>query len=107
RPDRSRFRQPDGSRDVRPDRQYRYSEWQGSRPCIDQEGERVRVRIVNAALARIVALHFEGHNPVVVAYDGQPCDPHPPEGGRVVLGPAMRADLIIDMAGKPGQSYRG
>ena len=69
-------------------------------------GERVRLRVVNAALARIVALRFEGHRPVVVAYDGQPCDPHPPEGGRLVLGPAMRADLIIDMAGKPGQSYR-
>ncbi len=71
-----------------------------------RSGERVRVRGVNAALARIVALRFEAHNPVVVAYDGQACDPHPPEGGRVVLGPAMRADLIIDMAGKPRQSYR-
>src|SRR6266566_310152 len=69
-------------------------------------GERLRLRIVNAALARIVGLRFEGHKPVVVAYDGQPCDPHPPEGGRLVLGPAMRADLIIDMEGKPRQSYR-
>ena len=69
-------------------------------------GERVRLRLVNAGLARIVGLRFDGHRPVVVAYDGQPCDPHPPEGGRVVLGPAMRADLIIDMNGKPGQSYR-
>ena len=69
-------------------------------------GERVRLRLLNAALARIVGLRFEGHKPVVVAHDGQPCDPHPPERGRVVLGPAMRADLIIDMTGKPGQSYR-
>jgi FtsP/CotA-like multicopper oxidase with cupredoxin domain len=69
-------------------------------------GERVRLRLVNAALARIVGLRLEGHKPIVVAYDGQPCDPHPPEGGRVVLGPAMRADLIIDMAGRSGQSYR-
>jgi FtsP/CotA-like multicopper oxidase with cupredoxin domain len=51
-------------------------------------GERVRLRLrlVNAALARIVGLRFEGHKLVVVAYDGQPCDPHTPEGGRVVLG---------------------
>src|SRR5437762_2020708 len=69
-----------------------------------KSGEWVRVRVVNAPLARIVALRFEGHEPVVVAYDGQPCDPHPPEGGRVVLGPAMRADLIIDMNGNPGES---
>ena len=69
-------------------------------------GERVRLRLVNAAVARIIGLQFEGHNPVVVAHDGQPCEPHSPEAGRVVLGPAMRADLIIDMTGKPGQSYR-
>jgi FtsP/CotA-like multicopper oxidase with cupredoxin domain len=69
-------------------------------------GERVRFRLVNAARARIVGLRFEGHKPVVVAYDGQPCDPHPPDGGRVVLGPAMRADLSIDMDGEPGQTYR-
>ncbi len=68
-------------------------------------GERVRLRVVNAALARIVGLRFAEHRLVVVAYDGQPCDPHTPEGGRLVLGPAMRADLIIDMDGTPGQSY--
>ena len=68
-------------------------------------GERVRLRIVNAALARIVGLRFEGHQPVVVAYDGQPCDPHPLDGGRLVLGPAMRADLVIDMSGAPGHRY--
>lgn len=69
-------------------------------------GERVRLRIINAALARIVGLRFEGHKPFIVAHDGQPCEPHSPEDGRVVLGPAMRADLILDMTGKPGQSYR-
>ena len=44
-------------------------------------GERIRLRLVNGALARIMALRFEGHRPVVVAIDGQPCDPHEPEGG--------------------------
>ena len=68
-------------------------------------GERVRLRIINAALARIVGLRFKGHKPIVVAYDGQPCDPHTPERGQVVLGPAMRADLIIDMNGNPGESH--
>jgi FtsP/CotA-like multicopper oxidase with cupredoxin domain len=69
-------------------------------------GERLRLRLVNAALARIVGLRFDGHKPVVVAHDGQPCEPHSPEGGRVVIGPAMRADLILDMTGKPGQTFR-
>ena len=68
-------------------------------------GERLRLRVVNAALARIVRLRFAGHRPVVVAYDGQPCEPHPLEGDRLVLGPAMRADLVLDMDGVPGRSY--
>lgn len=69
-------------------------------------GERVRLRLVNGALARIMALRFEGHRPVVVAIDGQPCEPHEPEGGRVLLGPAMRVDLTLDMQGEPGRRYR-
>jgi FtsP/CotA-like multicopper oxidase with cupredoxin domain len=69
-------------------------------------GERVRLRLVNGAVARIMALRFEGHRPVVVAIDGQPCDPHEPPGGRLVLGPAMRMDVILDMQGEPGRRYR-
>jgi FtsP/CotA-like multicopper oxidase with cupredoxin domain len=68
-------------------------------------GERIRLRLVNGSLARIMALSFEGHRPLVVAKDGQPCEPHEPEGGRVLLGPAMRADLILDMEGEPGRRY--
>ena len=69
-------------------------------------GERVRLRLVNCALARIMALRFEGHRPVVVAIDGQPCDPHEPAGGRLLLGPAMRLDVVLDMDGEPGRRYR-
>jgi FtsP/CotA-like multicopper oxidase with cupredoxin domain len=68
-------------------------------------GERIRLRLANAALARIVALSFEGHRPVIIAIDGQPCEPHEPEGGRMLLGPAMRIDVILDMQGDPGKSY--
>jgi len=69
-------------------------------------GERIRLRLVNSSLARIMALRFEGHRPAVIAIDGQPCDPHEPEGGRVLLGPAMRVDLVLDMQGEPGRAYR-
>ena len=69
-------------------------------------GERIRLRLVNGALARIMALHFESHRPVIVAIDGQPCDPHEPEGGRLLLGPAMRVDVVLDMVGEPGRRYR-
>jgi len=69
-------------------------------------GERIRLRLINGALARIMALRFEGHRPVVVAIDGQPCDPHEPERGRLLLGPAMRIDVVVDMQGEPGRRYR-
>ncbi len=68
-------------------------------------GERIRLRLVNGALARIMALRFEAHEPVIVAIDGQPCDPHQPEGGRILLGPAMRIDVMLDMQGEPGRRY--
>ena len=68
-------------------------------------GERIRLRLVNCSLARIMALRFEGHRPVIIAVDGQPCDPHEPEG-RLLLGPAMRIDVVIDMQGEPGRRYR-
>jgi FtsP/CotA-like multicopper oxidase with cupredoxin domain len=69
-------------------------------------GERIRLRLVNGALARIMALRIEGHRPIVVALDGQPCEPHEPQDGRLLLGPAMRVDVVIDMQGEPGQRYR-
>jgi FtsP/CotA-like multicopper oxidase with cupredoxin domain len=69
-------------------------------------GERIRLRLINAAIARLMALRFEGHRPVIVALDGQPCEPHEPADGRVLLGPAMRADVMLDMQGEPGRSYR-
>ncbi len=68
-------------------------------------GERLRLRLINAANARIFALAFQGQSPVVIARDGQPIDAHAPEGGRVVLGPGQRADVIVDVAGASGQSF--
>ena len=67
-----------------------------------RRGERLRLRLINAANARIFGLDFAGHRPVVVALDGQPVMPHEPAGDLVVLGPAMRADIILDMSGKTG-----
>ena len=68
-------------------------------------GERVRLRLANLSVARTMGLRFEGHRPVVVAYDGQPCEPHEPADGRIVLGAAMRADIVLDMQGEPGRRY--
>ncbi len=69
-------------------------------------GERIRLRLINVANARVFGLRFEGHRPRIIALDGQPVTPHDvPEDG-LVLGPAMRADLILDAEGAPGQVSR-
>lgn len=70
-----------------------------------KRGERIRLRLINAANARVFGLEFAGHKPTVIAYDGQPVEPHAPGSGRVVLGPAMRIDLVVDMMGKPGEHF--
>jgi FtsP/CotA-like multicopper oxidase with cupredoxin domain len=67
-------------------------------------GERVRLRFINASNARIYGLSFEEHEPSIIALDGQPVAPH--WHGRVVLGPAMRADLILDCTAAPGSRHR-
>ena len=67
-----------------------------------KSGERIRLRLINAANARIFGLDFPDHAPTVIALDGQPVMPHSPERGIIVLGPAMRVDLVLDMTGKPG-----
>jgi FtsP/CotA-like multicopper oxidase with cupredoxin domain len=71
-----------------------------------RSGERVRLRLINAASARIFGLTFSGHRPVVIAWDGQPVAPHEPADSRIVLAPAMRADLVLDMTGKPGERFQ-
>ena len=66
-------------------------------------GERIRLRLINAANARLMALDFDGMRPRVVALDGHPVAPRPAEDGRyVVLAPAQRADVVVDMVGEPG-----
>lgn len=68
--------------------------------------ERIRLRLINAANARIFGLDFKGHAPMIVALDGQPVPPHAPKDDMIVLGPAMRADVILDMTDKPGARHR-
>jgi FtsP/CotA-like multicopper oxidase with cupredoxin domain len=70
-----------------------------------QAGERIRLRLVNAANARIFGLDFRGHDPLVIALDGHAIEPHPPDGGRIVLGPGMRADVVLDAVGNPGSTH--
>jgi FtsP/CotA-like multicopper oxidase with cupredoxin domain len=63
-------------------------------------GARVRLRLINAASARIFALRFSADAPLdiaVAAFDGMPCPLHRPQDDTVHLAPAQRVDLFITM----------
>ena len=59
-----------------------------------RRGERIRLRLINAASARIFKLSLAGHAMTAIAFDGQAVQPHPVE--QIILGPGMRIDLVID-----------
>jgi FtsP/CotA-like multicopper oxidase with cupredoxin domain len=66
--------------------------------------ERVRLRLINAASARIFRLEFGGHAPWVIAHDGQAVPPHPlPDDGLLFLAPGQRTDLVVDGRAGPGR----
>lgn len=60
-------------------------------------GERIRLRCVSAANARIMAFAFPGLTPSVIAVDGQPLEAPFVLDGAMTLGPAQRIDLAIDI----------
>ena len=68
-------------------------------------GERVRVRLVNVANAQIFAVMFPGHDPSVIALDGNPATPRPLGDEPLVIGPGQRVDLILDAMGAPGTEH--
>jgi FtsP/CotA-like multicopper oxidase with cupredoxin domain len=70
-----------------------------------RSGERIRLRLINAANARVFGMEFREHRPRVIAIDGQPVTPHEPEGGRVLVGPGMRVDVILDLTERPGGRF--
>ena len=64
--------------------------------------ERLRLRLVNAANARIFSLELKHMEGWVVALDGQPL-PAPKAAGSFVLSPGERADLIVDVVAGDGE----
>ncbi len=68
-----------------------------------RSGERLRLRLVNVANARVLAIGFPGHRPMVAAFDGQPVAPFEPGRDDLVLAPGQRIDLIMDMTAAPGR----
>lgn len=61
-----------------------------------QSGQRIRLRLINAANARIFALSLEGLPAWLIARDGMPAAAAVPWDGELLLGPGMRTDFIID-----------
>lgn len=76
-----------------------------SRPNLDipvRANERLRLRLVSAANARLMAVRLPQHEAIVMAIDGQPAEPFAARDARVVLGPGNRVDLFVDATLAPG-----
>ncbi len=65
-------------------------------------GERLRLRVLNAANARIFRLVFADLKPWVIALDGQPIVPRQVKSGRITVAPGQRVDVLVDMTGEAG-----
>lgn len=62
-----------------------------------KRGDRLRLRLISAANARIFELSLQGMNAHVVAYDGMPLIAPQPLSETFSLAPSQRIDLIVDI----------
>ena len=69
-------------------------------------GARVRLRLGNAATARLTNVGVEGAKTLIVAVDGQPGDPFEPLRNQFPMGPGARFELMFDMPREAGASVR-
>jgi FtsP/CotA-like multicopper oxidase with cupredoxin domain len=60
-------------------------------------GARIRLRLGNAATARLTNVGVEGAKARIVAVDGQPADPFEPLRNQFPMGPGARFELMVDM----------
>lgn len=65
------------------------------------ENERLRLRLVNTANARVFTLDPQGLAGWVIALDGMPLETPEPLA-RLTLAPAQRADILVDITAKAG-----
>ncbi len=68
------------------------------RPKIEAPAGLVRLRILNAANVRTMAIVFKGADPLVISEDGQPVPPRELGSQGLILAPGQRSDLLIGEA---------
>jgi FtsP/CotA-like multicopper oxidase with cupredoxin domain len=61
-------------------------------------GARVRLRLGNAATARLATVVVEGAKTLIVAVDGQPSEPFEPLNNQFPMGPGARFELMFDLS---------
>ena len=69
-----------------------------------KKNERMRLRLINAANARIFPLALQGLSGWVVAYDGMPLAKPERIEDIFLLAPAQRIDLIVDVTASEGEA---
>ena len=65
-------------------------------------GARARLRLGNAATARLTNVGVAGAKPLIVAVDGQPSEPFPPLRDQFPMGPGARFELMFDVPREAG-----
>ena len=69
-------------------------------------GARVRLRLGNAATARLATVAIDGAKTLIVAVDGQPSEPFEPLSDKFPMGPGARFELMFDLPRDPGAAVR-
>ncbi|GAA6198665.1 MULTISPECIES: multicopper oxidase family protein [Pseudophaeobacter] len=69
-----------------------------------RQNERLRLRLINAANARIFQLSLVGLEGWVMAFDGMPLETPQRVGGPFLLAPGQRVDLFVDVISEPGET---
>ena len=69
-------------------------------------GARVRLRLANAATARVMGIAIEGAKTSIVAVDGQPSEAFEPLHDLVPMAPGARFELMFDMPREAGRLVR-
>ncbi len=69
-------------------------------------GARIRMRLGNAATARLTTVGIDGARTFIVAVDGQPSEPFEPLRNQFPMGPGARFELMIDMPREANATVR-